>query len=234
MNAEESALREEIAFVCRRMYDKDLICAGDGNVSARLAPDRILITPSGIHKGFLQPEQLMVVNQRGDVIDGSGFRPTSELLMHLEAYHQREDIGAVVHAHPPIAIALSIAGVDQDAYVLPEVIVTLGRIPTTAYATPSSSENADAIRSLIRDHDALLLQRHGSLTVGATPMEAFMRLETVEQNARMRYMLATLGVDDPTLALPEVGKLLRQRERLGLLRAHEWEVFGALGGGIGA
>jgi L-fuculose-phosphate aldolase len=230
MDAQEAALRDEIALVCRRMYDKDLISADAGNVSARLAPNRILITPSRIHKGFIRPEQLLVVDDDGETVGGAPGKPTSELPMHLEAYRQRPDVGAVVHAHPPTAVALSIAGIPLDEYVLPEVIVTLGRIPTTPYAMPSSSENAAAIRSLIREHDALVLQRHGSLTVGATPLAAFSRLETVEQQARICYMLATLGVADPTLALPEVGKLLALRERLGLLYPQEWRLFRSLGG----
>jgi hypothetical protein len=135
--------------------------------------------------------------------------------MHLEAYQQRSDIKAVVHAHPPITIALTIAGVSLSTCLLPEVIVFLGLIPTSKYATPSSRENIAAIRELIRGHDAIVLQRHGSLTVGENPMQAFMRLETVEQNARIAFMLAQLGVRNP-LRPEEVKKLLKQREAMGL------------------
>jgi L-fuculose-phosphate aldolase len=144
--------------------------------------------------------------------------------MHLEAYRQRPDIQAVVHAHPPISIALSIAGIPMTDCLLPEVIVFLGIVPTTAYATPSSEENVRAIRALIGRHDALILQRHGSLTVGDSPMQGFMRLETVEQNARIGFMLAQLGVRNP-LAPEEVRKLLRQRQQLGLSRAGEADLF---------
>ncbi|MCI0395830.1 MAG: class II aldolase/adducin family protein, partial [Chloroflexi bacterium] len=107
---------------------------------------------------------------------------------------------------------------------LPEVIVFLGLIPTTRYATPSSEENVRAIRELIANHDALVLQRHGSLTVGGDPMQAFMRLETVEQNARIALMLAQLGVRNP-LPPEEVIKLLRQREQMGLGRPGEADEF---------
>jgi len=140
--------------------------------------------------------------------------------MHLEAFRQRPDIQAVVHAHPPTTVALSIAGVPLSDCLLPEVIVFLGIIPTTAYATPSSNENVTAIRQLICNHDALVLQRHGSLTVGDSPMQAFMRLETVEQNARIAFMLKQLGVSHP-LPADEVTKLLRQRQEMGLSRPGE-------------
>jgi L-fuculose-phosphate aldolase len=189
----------------------------------------LLITPSGLHKGFLERDQILIVDEEGQRVGGYAtanrrLKPTSELPMHLEAYRQRPDIQAVVHAHPPISIALSIAGIPMTDCLLPEVIVFLGIVPTTAYATPSSEENVRAIRELIGRHDALILQRHGSLTVGDSPMQGFMRLETVEQNARVGFMLAQLGVRSP-LAPAEVQKLLRQRQQMGLCREGEAELF---------
>jgi L-fuculose-phosphate aldolase len=234
MSAREVALRREIVRVCHLMYEKGLICATDGNVSARLAPNRLLLTPSGLHKGFITEEQIIVIDDEGNMAEESAYRPSSELPMHLEAYRQRPEIGGVVHAHPPITVALSIAGVPLDDYLLPEVIVMLGRIPVTEYATPSSEENARAIRALIVDHDGLVLRRHGSLTVGESPLHAFIRLETLEQNARIRYMVEQMGVEDPTLELSQVEKLLRQREQMGLLHPHEWETFRRLAGGVPA
>jgi L-fuculose-phosphate aldolase len=225
----EYELRQEIVKIGRLMYEKGFIVSSDGNISARLGPNRLLITPSGLHKGFLEPDQILIVADDGQRVAGFAsanrhLRPTSELPMHLEAYRQRPDIKAVVHAHPPISVALSIAGIPLTDCLLPEVIVSLGIVPTTAYATPSSEENVRAIRELIGRHDALILQRHGSLTVGDSPMQAFMRLETVEQNARIGFMLAQLGVRNP-LPAEEVRKLLRQRQQLGLSREGEAELF---------
>lgn len=225
----EYALRQEIVRIGRLMYEKGFICASDGNISARLGPNRILITPSGLHKGLLEPDQLLVVDEGGQptgvrTAASRHLKPTSELPMHLEAYRQRPDITAVVHAHPPITVALSIAGISMADCLLPEVIVFLGLIPTTQYATPSSEENVRAIRDFIAGHDALVLQRHGSLTVGNSPMQAFMRLETMEQNARIALMLAQLGVRNP-LPPAEVKKLLRQRQQMGLGRPGESTEF---------
>lgn len=202
------------------MYEKGFISASDGNISVRLSASQFLITPTGLHKGFLEPEQLLVIDESGIRVGRSSYpnrhlKPTSEVPMHLEAYRQRADVKAVVHAHPPTTIALTIAGIPLADCLLPEVIVYLGLIPTTKYATPSSKENVGAIRELIGRHDAIVLQRHGSLTVGDTPMQAFMRLETVEQNARIALTLAQLGVHNP-LEPDEVRKLLRQRRALGL------------------
>ncbi len=220
MNNNESQLRQEIVRIGQLMYQKGFLSASDGNISARLGSDRYLITPSGLHKGLLKPDELLLIDGNGQQIGSRTYhsrqlKPTSEMPMHLEAYRQRPDISAVVHAHPPITIALTIADIPLADCLLPEVIVFLGLIPTTSYATPSSQENVLAIRELITNHDAIVLQRHGSLTVGENLMQAFMRLETVEQNARIAFMLAQLGVHNP-LPAEEVRKLLLQRELLGL------------------
>ncbi len=225
----EQQLRDEIVHVGRLMYEKDLIVGIDGNISARLGPGRLLITPSGVPKGSLAAADLLVVDDESGVPLGRqdglsrGLRPTSELPMHLEAYHRRPDIEAVVHAHPPVAVTLSIANIPMDRGMLPESILMVGPIATAPYALPSSEENAAAIRTLIADHDAIILQRHGSLTVGSSPMQAYLRLEAVEQNARILFMLAQLGGGDPENAgepLPpaELERLLAMRVRMGLGR----------------
>lgn len=230
----EYQLRQQIVRVGRLLYDKGFISASDGNISARMEPGRILITPSGLHKGFLEPDELLLIDGEGNRVGISTstnrkLKPTSELPMHLETYRIRPDIGAIVHAHPPITIALSIAGIPLADCILPEVIVTLGLIPTTEYATPASEENVRAIREFIQNHDALVLQRHGTVTVGSDPMQGFMRLETVEQNARIAYMLAQLGVSNP-LPPEEISKLLAQRAEMGLSRPGEAKEFCAVCG----
>ncbi|MCP5098894.1 MAG: class II aldolase/adducin family protein [Chloroflexi bacterium] len=220
MRRDEFKLRHEIVKVCHLMYQKGFIAASDGNVSTRLDNNRLLITPSGLHKGLLEPDQLLVIDMSGHVVGSRTavnrkLKPTSEVPMHLEAYRQRPDIESVVHAHPPITIALSIAGIPMADCLLPEVIVFLGIIPTTQYATPSSEENVRAIRAFIGNHDGLVLQRHGSLTVGNSPLHGFMRLETLEQQARIRFMLEQIGGYQP-LAVTEVHKLLKMRQQMGL------------------
>jgi len=241
---DDHALRGEIVQVGRLLYDRGLVVATDGNISARLAVDRFLATPSGVCKGLLEPEHLIVVDQAGRRVDDpatgdSGLRPTSEILMHLEAYRRRPDIGAVVHAHPPHAVALSIAGIDLGRCVLPEALVFVGVPPVVAYATPSSPEGAAAIGDAVAGHDALVLARHGSLAVGDRPLTALHNTETLEQLARITFLLHLLGrgaasgnprpgdlsPDETALAPDDAAKLLALRERLGLRRTSDAEEF---------
>jgi L-fuculose-phosphate aldolase len=225
----EQAWREEIVRVCRLLHEKGYVAATDGNVSVRLSQNRILSTPSGFSKGFLAPEQLVVTDLEGKKVlsyepASRSLEPTSELLMHLEAYRQRPDIGAVIHAHPPICVALSIAGVSLAKCLLPEVVVTLGLIPTTEYATPSSAEGPGVVRDLIANHDALLIQRHGTLTVGQDPFDAYLKLEKVEHLAHVTLILRQLGREAP-LPPAEVAKLIQMRKEKGLAREGEEEDF---------
>jgi L-fuculose-phosphate aldolase len=130
--------------------------------------------------------------------------------MHLEVYRQRQDVQAVIHAHPPLAVAFSIAGMSLARCILPEVIVALGGIPTTEYATPSTEEVPESIRSAIRDYDAVVLAHHGSLTVGKDLWEAYMRLEKVEHTAHITLAAHQLGRVE-TLSPDDVEKLVAMR-----------------------
>ncbi len=191
-------LRRQMIQVARRLDRAGFFPGPSGNLSIRLSAERFLVTPSGVAKGQLHPEELLIVDAQGQIVEGiRGMRPTSELPMHLEAYRRRPDIGAVVHAHPAACIALTLAGVDLTQPVLPEVVLLLGPVPTTPYATPSSEENRLAIADFIATHDALLLARHGSLTVGRTIEEAATRLEILEHAAQTLVWAQLLGGGTP-------------------------------------
>jgi L-fuculose-phosphate aldolase len=216
----EERLREEIIRVCRLVYQKGYVAATDGNVSARLNDQYILATPSGFSKGFIEAGELIVVDMDGRQVDDyrhraqRGLRVTSEILLHLEVYRQRPDVQAVVHAHPPITVALSIAGIPIARCLLPEVLLSLGSIPTTEYATPSSPEGPIAIQPYIGRHDAIVLQRHGSVTVGKSPLDAYLKLEKVEHSAEITMILKQLGVDAP-IPPGEAVKLIEMRQQSG-------------------
>jgi L-fuculose-phosphate aldolase len=214
----EEAARQEVAHVSRLLWERGYVAATDGNVSVRLGPDRLLVTPSGLSKGFLTSAQLVLTDLDGAPVAGQPVghaRPSSELRMHCAAYRARPDIRAVVHAHPPLATACTVAGVSLEEGVLPEVLVNLGGIPTTPYARPSSAEGALVIREAVREHDALLLPHHGSLTVGRTALEAYLKLEKVE-NAALVYLAARQLGQVRTLPAEEVQQLLaiHRRERI--------------------
>lgn len=188
----EADLRSLICEIGRRMYMRNLVAATDGNISVRLDAGRFLCTPSNCSKGFMRPEDIVVADARGEKVSGAG-RVTSEFFTHLAAHEERPDITAVVHAHPPMATALMVAGLGLEEPVLPEVVMALGAIPTAPYATPGSREGADAIRVLIRSHDAILLDRHGALTLGATLIDAYHRIEKVEHAAEILMAARAIG-----------------------------------------
>jgi L-fuculose-phosphate aldolase len=229
MSTDEASLRGLICHIGRLMHQARYIDGASGNVSARLDSQHILATPSGLAKGFLQPDQLIVLDLEGNKVGAAtdsnrNLRPTSEILMHLECYRQRADVHGVVHAHPATAVALTIAGVSLRTCVIPEAIVTLGLVPTAVYSTPSSAENRDAIRALVPYHDAIMLAYHGSLTVGTDVWQAYMRLETLEHTAIILHRAAQLGPITP-LSPEQVIKLLEMRRQLGYWRPGDEERF---------
>jgi L-fuculose-phosphate aldolase len=214
----EQSLRQDVILVCRLLYQKSLIAATDGNVSVRWGADYLITTPSGMAKGLIQPQDLVVTDLAGDLAPDAisprnGHKPSSELRTHLEVYRQRPDIRAVVHAHPPIATALSIAGVSLAPCVLPETLVNMGTILTTEYATPTSADVPLVIRDLIRDHDALVLDRHGALTLGRSAMDAYTKMEKVENMAVILAVARLLG-RVRTLPVDEVRRLSAKRNAL--------------------
>ncbi len=212
----EHELRREMVRVGRLMWERGYVAATDGNLSARLGSNRLLVTASGLSKGFLSEDDLIVIGLDGELVSayrGRGKRPSSEIAMHLEVYRQRPDVKAVVHAHPPLATAFSIAGVSLARCVIPEVVVTLGGIPTAEYATPGTAEVPVSIRQAICDYDAIILAHHGSLTVGSTLWEAYLRLEKVEHTAEITLAAQQLG-QVQTLSPEAVEKLAEKRREL--------------------
>lgn len=188
----ERRLREELIKFGRLCYERHLLVAMDGNLSALLSDGTVLCTKAGCHKGFLTDDDLVVIDRQGRKLRGVG-NPTSEMAMHLACYEERPDCRAVVHAHPPISIAFTIANVSMARCVLPEVILTLGTVPTVPYATTGTRKLADDIRPYIRDHDAILMDTHGAVCLGGSVLEAFCRLETVEHTALITKTARDLG-----------------------------------------
>lgn len=175
---------ELIVEVGRRLDQRAFIAGTDGNISARVGADHVMVTPSGRHKGRLQPDDMVVTNLSGKKLHGR-HQPSSELLMHLAVYRDRPDIRACVHAHPPVATARAASGRAFPNDVLPEVVVFVGEIPLVPYAPPGTQAVGESLKSFLQGHDAFLLQNHGVLTLGRDLEEAYNRLETVEQYARI-------------------------------------------------
>jgi L-fuculose-phosphate aldolase len=206
----QQQLKQEIVCICRMLHRKNYLAATDGNVSVRLG-DRLLTTPSGVHKGLMEADQVITVDLSGRVLEGEG-KPTSEIRMHLLAYELRPEVGAVVHAHLPYATACTLAGIDLLEPILPEVVITLGGIPTAPYATPGTDEVPNSIREFICDYDAILLSRHGAMTVGRDVRDAYNKMEKLEHTARVVLAARLQGQLRP-LPEAEAEKLRRLGEK---------------------
>lgn len=206
--------RHDVVAVCRRMYERGYIAALDGNVSVRLSDRRVLATPAGAAKGSLDPEDLVVTDLDGRALGGGG-RPSSELRVHLAAYRLRPEVQSVVHAHPPAAVAHSLAGVSLAPTVIPETVLTLGTIAGTDYDTPGTPELARRMEDALRCHDAILMERHGTVTLGEDVWQAYHRLESLEHTAKILYMARTLGPVEP-LPAEEVERLYTLAEQAGI------------------
>lgn len=196
MPADTDVLRRDIVAVCQRLYQRGFIAGTEGNVSALEGPDRLWITPSGHHKGFLQPADLLLIDLHGQVLFGDG-RPSSETPMHLALYRCRPDIRAVVHAHPPLATALTVAGYHLEPPLLPEAVVALGEVPTIPYQMPTTWQFANNVGAAMRQAEAALLENHGSVAVGASLQAAFNKMEIVERAAQILYLAKLLGRVQP-------------------------------------
>ena len=188
----ERVLRDELLRVGRLCYERHLLVGMDGNLSVRLSDELLLCTMAGCHKGFLDDRHIVVVDLQGKLVRGEG-RPTSEMAMHLAAYRRRPDIEAVVHAHPPMCIAFTVAGVSMARCVLPEVVLTLGSIPTLPYETTGTHALADLVGQALKSHDAVMMDRHGAVCAGTSLLEAFCKLETMEHTAKIMKWARDLG-----------------------------------------
>jgi L-fuculose-phosphate aldolase len=208
-------VRRQIVVVCRRLYDRGLIAGPDGNVSVRISRDHILVTPRGFSKAEVEEHDLVLMTLDGNRIGGR-HEASSEVAMHLAAYRARPDIGAVVHAHPPVATAFAVAGLGLPGDVLPELALQVGEVPLVPYGTPGTEALPESMNPWLPNHDAFLLANHGATTLGRTLAEAHQRMESVEHcanillTARLLGRVNALGAEDV-----RVLEAARQRDRLG-------------------
>ena len=197
---------QELCQVGKLLYDRGYVAANDGNLSVRLEGDRILITPSGVSKGRMTPEMLLVTDLEGHVLSGDRY-PSSEIALHLEVYRRRSDVGAVVHAHPPVSTAFAVCRQGLTAPYLAELVVGLGEVPVTdGFAMLSTDQVPQSIVPVLPDHNAVLLCNHGAVTWGTDLWSAFDRMETVEHTAKILLHVRQLGGGVP-LTEEEVAQL---------------------------
>lgn len=211
INEAKSALVE----VSRLCYQRGYICGTEGNFSIRLDENRVLTTPAGVCKGRMKEDELVLTDLNGQPVDSNSRRPSTELKMHLAAYSLRNDVRAVCHAHPTVAVGFTVGGKSLAKCVLPEVICTLGSIPLAPYATPSTDEVTESIAPFVKKYDAIMLDHHGALCLGNDIWDAYYKLETLEHHAQTMLVAHIVGGEVP-LTDKQVKKLLAIRGVYGL------------------
>lgn len=211
---DEQTARREIVRVGQLMYERSYVVSSDGNVSVRLDDGRIVATPTMTCKGRMTEDSLAITDMQGKALNNR--KASSELMMHLLVYQERPDIKAVCHAHPPHGTAFAVAGLAIDQPILSEVILTLGCVPLADYGTPSTTELTEAMRPLVKHHNALLMANHGAVAYGADLWQAFDRLETLEHTAKIAILSRLLG-GSRNLPADAIEKLINVREAAGYL-----------------
>ena len=162
----EMDIKIEMCEIGKRVYNRGMVAANDGNFSVKLRDNEFLCTPTGVSKGFMTPEYICKVDAEGNVIEANeGFKPSSEIKMHMRVYKEREDVKAVVHAHPMYATTFAVCGLPLTEPIMPEAVLSLGTVPLAKYGTPSTMEIPDAVSEYLPYYDAVLLENHGALSL---------------------------------------------------------------------
>jgi len=216
----EYEIKKEICEIGKRIYNRGMVAANDGNISVKLNDNEFLCTPTGVSKGFMTPEYICKVDAKGNVIQANGsFKPSSEIKMHMRVYKERPDVKAVVHAHPIYATSFAIAGIPLTQPIMPEAVIALGCVPIAEYGTPSTEEIPDAVSKYLQYYDAVLLANHGALAYSDSLLAAYHKMESLEFYAQLLYHAKALG-GPKELSEDQVQRLYEIRRQFGMTGKH--------------
>lgn len=216
----EFEIKKEICEIGKRIYNRGMVAANDGNISVKIGDNEFLCTPTGVSKGFMTPEYICKVDGNGKVLSANkGFKPSSEIKMHLRVYKERPDVRSVVHAHPMYATGFAIAGRPLTQPIMPEAVIALGCVPIAKYGTPSTDEIPDAVSEHLQYFDAVLLENHGALSYSDSLEAAYMKMESLEFYAHLLYIAEHLG-GAQELSKEQVEKLYEIRRQFGMTGKH--------------
>ena len=216
----EFEIKKQICDIGKRIYNRGMVANNDGNISVKIGENEFLCTPTGVSKGFMTPEYICKVDRDGKVIHANaGFKPSSEIKMHMRVYKERPDVKSVVHAHPMYATGFAIAGIPLTQPIMPEAVIALGCVPIAKYGTPSTNEIPDAVSEYLQYFDAVLLENHGALTFSDSLLSAYNKMESVEFYAQLLYISKQLG-GPKELSEAQVQRLYEIRRQFGMTGKH--------------
>lgn len=211
-------LKKQICEIGQRIWMRGYCAGNEGNHSVRVGPDRVLCTPTGISKGFMTPDQICLTDMNGKAVEPNarGFRPTSEIKVHLAIYRARADVKAVIHSHPPHATAFTIADIPVPEGIHPEAEVFLGKVRTAKYATPSKPDLAESVVALIdKETNTVLMGNHGSVSFSDSLIDAYYKLEILDSYCRLLLLTKQLGRINQ-LTHEQMTELLKVKQAFGL------------------
>ncbi len=218
--ATEYEIKKQICEIGKRIYNRGMVASNDGNISVKLNDNEFLCTPTGVSKGFMTPEYICKVDAKGNVIQANeGFRPSSEIKMHMRVYRERPDVNSVVHAHPVYATSFAIAGIPLTEPIMPEAVIALGCVPIAEYGTPPTQEIPDPVSQYLQYFDAVLLENHGALAFSDSLLNAYHKMESVEFYAQLLYQSKMLG-GPKQLSNDQVQRLYEIRRQFGMTGKH--------------
>ncbi len=220
----EYEIKKQICDIGKRIYDRGMVAANDGNISVKLSDNEFLCTPTGVSKGFMTPDYICKVDAKGNVIQANGnFKPSSEIKMHMRVYKERPDVQSVVHAHPVYATSFAIAGIPLTQPIMPEAVIALGCVPIAEYGTPSTEEIPDAVSKYLQYYDAVLLENHGALSYSDSLLAAYHKMESLEFYAQLLFQAKQLG-GPKELSKEQVKRLYEIRRKFGMTGKHPADV----------
>ena len=226
----EYEIKKQICDIGKRIYNRGMVAENDGNISVKISDNEFLCTPTGVSKGFMTPDYICKVDAKGNVIQANdGFKPSSEIKMHMRVYKERPDVKSVVHAHPVYATSFAIAGIPLTQPIMPEAVIALGCVPIAEYGTPSTEEIPDAVSKYLQHFDAVLLENHGALAYSDSLLAAYHKMESVEFYAQLLYQSRMLG-GPKELSHDQVQKLYEIRKKFGMKGKHPADICVNKGG----
>ncbi len=216
----EYEIKKQICEIGKRIYNRGMVAANDGNISVKISDNEFLCTPTGVSKGFMTPDYICKVDKDGNVLQANGnFKPSSEIKMHMRVYRERPDVKSVVHAHPIYATSFAIAGIPLTQPIMPEAVIALGCVPIAEYGTPSTNEIPDAVEKYLQHFDAVLLANHGALSYSDSLLNAYHKMESLEFYAELLFKSKQLG-GPKELSDSQVQRLYEIRRQFGLSGKH--------------